>query len=699
MRSDPVARAKALREELLEHDERYYNRGRPTIADAEYDALFRELRELEAAHPELVSPESPTQRVGAPVPEGTGFAKAAHDVPMLSIDSLFDDEEVGDFVERIVRFLGLESGEELDWVVEPKFDGVSTALWYEDGALVRGLTRGNGWIGEDITSNLRTVPNIPLQLETGADVPPARLEVRGEVLMNRDAFAAFNERLEAAGRPRLANPRNATAGALRRNDPAEVRRYPLQFHPWAAIVHAGPRFASHSELFAQLERWQIPRSPYAKAVRGTAACIAYRNEIAAQRVAIPFDIDGVVAKLDSLVLRERLGQTARATRWQFAYKFPAAEATSTLRAIELQVGVNGRLTPRAHVDPVQIGGVTVRHTTLHNAHHVAALGLRIGDRVFLHRAGDVIPQVVGVAQPATGKVPAGWKAQLPEELKDADGDVRAGVIWRYRAAFEMAAACPACGAPTVEDGKYWTCPNAIGCRPQIVGRIVQLAGKHGFEIDGIGPKMVEQLVEAGFVRSAADLFHLDPERLAELERWGQKSIDNLMGQIVERRRVPFDRFLAALAIPDVGPATARLLATHFPSLDELRVADEEELERIDGIGPELARDVRAWFGQEQSIALLERLFAGGVEVVHTEGGGEASGSFAGKSVVFTGTLERMTRAEAKRLVERLGGRVASAVSSKIDFLVAGEKAGSKRKKAEELGVTVLDEQQFLELAT
>lgn len=696
-KKEAAARIAQLRSELLGHDERYYNLGRPSVSDAEYDTLFRELRELESEHPALVTPDSPTQRVGAPLPEGKSFAKGAHAVPMLSIDSLFDEQEVTEFVERIVRFLGLENGDELDWVVEPKFDGVSAALLYENGALVQGLTRGNGRVGELITQNLRTVRNIPLRLDATSIALPERLEVRGEVLMNRVAFTEFNLRLEEAGRQRLANPRNATAGALRRNDPAEVKRYPLEFHSWAAPQLIGPVFATHSELFEALRAWGLPDSGYARSVRGTAGCVAYRHEIVERRASIPFDMDGIVAKLDSLVLRERLGQTARATRWQFAYKFPAAEATSVLRAIEIQVGVNGRLTPRAHVDPVEIGGVTVRHTTLHNADHVASLGLKVGDRVFLHRAGDVIPQVTGVAEPAKGRQPAGWREALPESLVDPHGEVRPGVVWRYRAEFAMVSECPSCGTPTVASGKYWSCPNVFGCRPQIVGRIGQLAGKHGFEIDRIGPKMIEQLVEAGLASSPGDLFHLDPERLVELERWGQKTVDNLMAQIEERRRVPFERFLAALAIPDVGPATGRLLATHFASLDELRAADVEALEGIDGVGPELARGLSEWLALTTSLQLLERLFTGGVEIVYPELAGQQDGPFSGKSVVFTGTLEQMTRAEAKRLVERLGGRVVSAISKKIDFLVAGDKAGSKRKQAEELGVTVLDEQQFLAL--
>ena len=698
-KTDPGARARALRQAIAEHDWRYYILGKPTVSDAEYDRLFAELRDLEKAHPELVVPDSPTQRVGDPLPEGTGFAKVAHAVAMLSMDSLFDEDEVREFEKSVLRFLGLSSGDELAWSVEPKFDGVSTALVYEQGQLALGLTRGNGSVGEDITQNLRTVRNLPLALSARERAVPRLLEVRGEVLIRRDAFARFNDELAAAGRVRLANPRNATAGALRRNDPAEVRRYPLEFHAWAAPrIESGGKgadFATHTELLAALRAWGFSDSGYAQRVQGIEGCIAYRHAVEKRRAEIPFDVDGIVAKLDRLALRERLGETSRATRWQFAYKFPSAEATSQLLAIEVMVGVNGRLTPRAHVAPVEIGGVTVRHTTLHNADHVESLGVRIGDRVFLHRAGDVIPQVMGVAEPARGRAPAGWKAALPEELLGENGALRPGVVWQWRAEFAMPETCPACGAATVREGKYWRCPNLRGCRPQLVGRTAQLAGKNGFEIDNIGPKMIEQLADAGLLTSPADLFHLDPEALLELERWGRKSVDNLMAQIEERRRTTLDRFLGALAIPDVGPATARLLAAHFPDLDALMAADAEALEHIDGVGPELAASVVAWFADPTNRKLVARLFAGGVEIVAAPRARARTGAFAEKAVVFTGTLAKMTRAEAKRLVESLGGRVASEVSSKIDFLVVGDKPGSKRKKALELGVAVLEEDEFL----
>ncbi|MCA8979860.1 MAG: NAD-dependent DNA ligase LigA [Planctomycetes bacterium] len=693
-------RAAELRQEIARHDRLYYIESAPEISDAQYDGLFRELQDLEAKHPDLVTSDSPTQRVGAPLPEGQGFAKVAHEVPMLSIDSLFTGDEVREFEERILRFLGLESGDELAWSVEPKFDGVSASLLYEDGLLVRGLTRGDGVQGEDVTANLRTVRNIPLRLSDAVRPVPDRLEVRGEVLIERSAFDAFNAQREEAGEAVLANPRNATSGAIRRNAPAEVARYPLEFHLWAAPQLEGARFATQTELTAALRDWGLPDSGYAQRVIGLDACIEYHDRMEAQRAEIPFDLDGIVAKLDDLALRERLGRTARAMRWQYAHKFQALEATTTLRAIEISVGVNGRLTPRAHLEPVHVGGVTVTHTTLHNADNVAALNLQIGDQVFVHRAGDVIPQISGVAKAATGRAPAGWKNGVPAELVDESGDVKPGVFWKWRDAFVPPETCPACGAASVNEGKYWRCPNTYACPPQVAGRTAALAGRRAFEIDRLGEKQIVQLIDAGLLETPGDLFHLDRdpekrERLVALERWGAKSVDNLFEQIEERRRVPLDRFLVGLSIPEVGPATARLLAISHPDLAELEAATEDELQHLNGIGPEVARAIALWFADERNQALLQRLANGGVEP-QPLAAVSGDSPFAGKTVVFTGSLESMTRAEAKHSVESVGGKVASSVSSKTDYLVVGGKPGSKAKKAAELGVKVLLEPEFRE---
>ncbi|MBL8860858.1 MAG: NAD-dependent DNA ligase LigA [Planctomycetes bacterium] len=700
-KSDPALarRARELRATIAHHDRLYYVEGRPEISDAEYDRLFRELEELEARHPDLATPDSPTRRVGAPLPEGTGFTVVEHAVPMLSIDSLFTAEEVRDFESSILRFLKLED-REIAWVVEPKFDGVSAALVYEDGLFVRGVTRGDGERGEDVTANLRTVRDVPLALDTSRRAAPRRLEVRGEVLMRREAFARLNARRAEQGLEAFANPRNTVAGALRRNDPAEVARYPLEFHPWAVPVHEGARFATQVELTAALADWGFPDLGLSRRVTGIEAAIAFHDELEARRAEIPFDVDGIVAKLDRLDLRERLGTTSRSTRWQYAHKFAALEATTRLRAIETMVGNGGRLTPRAHVEPVEVGGVTVRHATLHNADYVTALGVRVGDRVFLRRAGDVIPQITAVAQAARGRAPAGWDQGLPVELRDAQGAVRPGVAWRWREEYAMPATCPACATQTLQEGKYWRCPNPE-CPPQRVGRTLILVSGDAFDVDGLGEKQIAQLYEAGFLRSPADVFHLDAQpdaavKLAALERWGDKTVQNLFAELARRRAVTLARFLVALAIPEVGPATAKLLAAHFHTLEAVSAASLDELQHVDGVGPEVAARVRSWFGEDRNARFVERLLAGGVRIAAADAT-PRGGAFAGQTVVFTGTLESLGRAEAKKLVEDQGGRVGSDVSARTHVLVVGGKPGSKATRAAELGVAVMLEPEFLAL--
>jgi DNA ligase (NAD+) len=693
----PARRARELREEILRHDRLYHVEGRPEISDAEYDALFRELRAIEEEHPDLVTEDSPTRRVGAPLPEGQGFATVEHEVPMLSIESLFTAEEVREFEARILRFLNLKEDSGLAWLVEPKLDGVSASLLYRNGVLVRGATRGDGTVGEDVTANLRTVRNIPLRLRSGATPPPKTVEVRGEVLISRKRFEKLNRDREERGETPFANPRNTVAGALRRNDPAEVARYPLEFLSWSAPQLEGAEFGKQSEISAALRDWGFAESGLSKLVKGLDACLRYHDELEARRDTVPFEIDGVVAKLDDLALRKRLGATSRATRWQYAHKFAAIEASSTLRAIEVTVGNTGRLTPRAHLDPVEVGGVTIRHAGLHNADFVATLGTKVGDRVFVRRAGDVIPQVMGVAKAAEGAEPDDWETSIPSELLDERGEVLPGVAWRWREAFEMPERCPACGSTAVQEGKYWACKNPA-CPPQLVGRTLILTGGGAFEIDGIGEKQIAQLIDAGVLRSPADILHIDRDpatkaKLLDLERWGEKSVENLFAQIQQKRRIPFQRFLVALAIPDVGPATGRLIAQHFHSLADLESATDEELQHIDGVGPELAEKVAGWFRSPANRALVERLIDGGVEIVHPAIGA-SGGAFAGKTVVFTGTLASLGRAEAKQIVEEQGGRVASSISAKTDFLVVGGKPGSKAKKAEDLGVKVLLEPEF-----
>lgn len=686
-----------LREEIRRHDRLYYNDGVSEISDADYDALFRELKEIEASHPEWVTADSPTQRVGAPLPEGGSFDKVKHVVPMLSIESLRTAEEARDFSAKVVRFLGLESDDELVWHVEPKFDGVSAALIYRDGALVQGVTRGDGVTGEDITANLRTVRDVPLNLSV--ESPPPLLEVRGEVLIARDRFDRFNVWRAERDRPVLANARNATAGALRRSDPADVQKYPLEFHPYAIVRAEGVELPdSHAERLGVLEKWGFAATTDDETVKGIEGCLRYHAAMEERRDAIPFEMDGVVAKLDDVTLRSRLGTNSRTTKWQYAHKFKPVEATTVLRAIEIQVGVNGRLTPRAHVDPVQVLGVTVRHATLHNEDYVLGLGIRPGDTVFVKRAGDVIPQITGVAKEGTKKVPAGWADAVPESLQGEGGGPQAGAIVGYREAFAMPENCPSCGEPVVREGKYVRCANVYGCRPQLIGRTVHMVGRSGFEIDALGEKMVVQLFEAGYLKSPADLFRLlevPDEELVALDRWGAKTVSNLKKELDEKRKVSLGRFLAALSISEVGTSTARLLEKNFAGLDEVRGATVEQLVAIDKIGDEVAGKIRAWFDDERNAEVLESLLSSGVEIIVEESAVALGDAFEGATVVFTGTLEGMSRFEAKKAVESQGGRVGSSVSKKTTFLVVGGKPGSKAKKAEDLGVTVLLEEDFL----
>jgi len=694
----PEARIEALIDEIRRHDQLYYNEGRSAISDAEYDDLFRDLKALEAEHPELARPDSPTQRVGAPLPEGDSFEKVRHAVPMLSIESLRSEDEVRDFAAKVHRFLGVEEGEELRWHVEPKFDGVSAALIYRGGALVQGLTRGDGSVGEDITANLRTVRDVPLQLR--ADDVPDLLEVRGEVLISRERFERFNEWRQENGYAVLANARNATSGALRRSDPADVRFYPLEFHAYAVVRCEGVELSSsHAERLKTLVAWGFSETVEDETVPGIDGCLAYHARMEEKRLEIPFEMDGIVAKLDDLALRDRLGENSRATKWQYAHKFAPTEKTSRLRAIEIQVGVNGRLTPRAHVEPVEVLGVTVRHATLHNEDYVLSLGAKPGDRVFVKRAGDVIPQITGVADEAPAKAPKDWDEGIPASLLDQDGAPRAGAIVGHGQPFAMPERCPACGTEVVREGKYVRCPNVYGCRPQVIGRTVHMAGRGGFEIDALGEKMIVQLFDAGLLETPADLFRLrevPDEDLVALERWGAKTVDNLKRELEERRHTTLARFLAALSIPEVGGATAKVLARNFHTLEAVAEATEEQLVEVDKIGSEVAGRIRAWFDGAKNRELIDALLAQGVEIAaEEESGGRRGDAFEGEICVFTGTLEAMSRFEAKSAVEAQGGRVASSVSNKTTILVQGGKPGSKAKKAEEKGVKVLLEADFL----
>lgn len=661
-RDDPAARSKWLREEIARHDHLYYVEARPEISDAEYDALFAELTELEKKYPILVVPESPTRRVGSGQLSGE-FAKIKHDVAMLSIDSLFTIEEVNEFDARVRKTLQLDS---IEYVVEPKFDGASASLLYEDGIFTRGLSRGDGATGEDITVNLRTVRTIPLQLR-GSNIPK-RLEVRGEVLLSHAAFEELNQRMLQMGETPFANPRNATAGTLRRLDSKLVADRRLEFIPWGFPSPAQLGVATHAAGMDRLAEWGFKISKERVVCDGVDGILKFHDELESRRDAAGYDLDGIVAKVNEFKYWEILGSTSRATRWMLAYKFTPRQATTTISKIDIQVGRTGRLTPRAVLAPVAIGGATISHATLHNPRFARDLDVRVGDTVVIERAGDVIPKVVTVV-----------REKRPSET----------------VAFEMPGECPECGAAAIVDGEYLLCPNA-SCPAQIRERALHLASRGALAIDGLGEKIVSQLFSNKMLTRLDDLFSLDAAKLAELERFGEKSAENLILQIERAKTAPLDRFLVALGIPEVGEATAKILARRFRSLAGARAATEAELLEVDGIGPEMAKAITQFFANESNIQMIDGMLARGVRPAELSAA-PTGGRLSGFSFVFTGTLDGKTREEAGAEVELLGARVGDSVSAKTDVLVAGANAGSKLTKAEKLGVRVLTSAEFEQL--
>jgi len=691
LRTIPVAelsRDQAARElarlaaEIAEHDRLYYQQSAPRISDAEYDALKRRNAEIETRFPDLIRPDSPSRRVGAP--PAAGFAKVAHTQPMLSLDNAFDETDVRDFVERVRRFLGLATDEVLEMVAEPKIDGVSASLRYEAGRMILGLTRGDGRIGEDITANLRTVGDIPQVLST-ADVPDV-IEVRGEVYMRHSDFAALNEAQEKAGKPPFANPRNAASGSLRQLDPAVTASRPLHFFAYAWGEISTRPADRHSAMLERLAGWGFVVNPLVRLCADVEALLAYHRDLAERRADLDYDIDGAVYKVDRLDWQERLGTVARAPRWAIAHKFPAEQATTVLEDIEIQVGRTGALTPVAKLRPVTVGGVVVSNATLHNEDEIARKDVRIGDTVIVQRAGDVIPQVVAV---------------VPEK-RPADAKP-----------FAFPEVCPVCGshAEREEGEAVRRCTGGLICPAQRVERLRHFVSRNAFDIEGLGEKQIALFWDKGLIETPADIFTLEAREqageidLAGLEGWGELSVANLFRAIADRRRISLDRFIYALGIRHVGQEVARLLASNFGSLEALvaaaRAAEPrtgeawESFLAIDGIGPRIAESLIDFFAEPHNREVVEHL-AREVEVEDFEAP-ESDSPIAGKTIVFTGTLERMTRAEAKARAEALGARVSGSVSKKTDLVVAGPGAGSKLKKAQELGVAVLEEEAWLDL--
>ncbi len=680
MNDTRAARIASLRAELDEHNYRYYVLDDPQIPDADYDRLFRELQALETEYPELISPESPTQRVGAQ-PSGQ-FATIQHSVPMLSLSNCFNEQELAEFDGRVRKGLELtDQASAVVYVGEPKLDGTAVSVRYEDGLLARAATRGDGRNGEDITANVRTIRAVPLKLR-GADLPHV-LEVRGEVYMPLKGFRAYNERAEAAGEKTFVNPRNAAAGALRQLDPRLTAARPLAayFYGWG-VIEGWDLPETHSELLKQFRFWGLPVNPLIEQVEGVEGCLDYYARVGDRRANLAYEIDGIVYKVDRLDWRETLGFVSRAPRWAIAHKFPAEEAMTILQDVEFQVGRTGAITPVARLEPVFVGGVTVSNATLHNMDEVRRKDVRIGDTVVVRRAGDVIPEVARVIP---DKRPAG-----------------AGVV-------TMPMTCPVCDSEIVrlEGEAVARCTGGLICQAQLHGALVHFVSRRAMDIEGLGEKLISQLIASGRLRSPADIFTLTVDEVAGMERMAQKSGQNLIDAIERSKQTSLARFLYSLGIREVGESTAQALASHFGKLADLIEAAEQDLPTagaektkdryprltaVPDVGTIVAGHICSFLHEPHNRAIIERLQACGVHWPDVDVKQDAPGPLQGKTFVITGTLPTMSRDEAKALIQKAGGKVSGSVSGKTDFVVAGEAAGSKLDKAEALGVAVLTEQ-------
>ena len=652
-----------LRREIEYHNYRYYVLDSPVISDEEYDRLFRRLQELEAKHPEFFDPNSPTQRVGAPPAEK--FEPVRHTVPMLSLSNAMSEQEFREFDERVRRALGLRGP--VDYVAEPKLDGLGVELVYENGELTVASTRGDGYVGENVTPNVRTIRSVPLKLrrDKGAPPIPRRLEVRGEVIMPKSAFLKLNAEREKKGEPLFANPRNAAAGSLRQLDSRITASRPLDMFCYAPGDLSGLPFETHWEFLEGLQAWGFKTNPLNRRCRGADEVVAYHHEMEQRRSQLDYDVDGVVAKVNRFDQQRQLGEVSRSPRWAIAFKFKAQQAVTRVLDIIPSVGRTGIITPVAQLEPVTVGGVTVSSASLHNMDEIERKDVRIGDWVIVERAGDVIPYISGVlAEKRTGK-----------ERK-----------------FRMPSKCPACGSPVVrEEGEAFYRCVGLSCPAKLRESIRHFASKRAMNIDGLGEKLVSQLVDKGPVRSVADLYRLNEDQLVELERMGKKSAQNILREIEQSKHTTLARLLYGLGIPRVGEHIAQVLADHFGSLERLEEATEEELLEVPEVGPETAKEIRAFFRIKDNRDVIRRLLAAGVRPVAERRA--RSGPLAGKTFVITGTLSR-PREEVARAIEAAGGRVASSVSRNTDFVVVGTDPGSKLDRARELGVPTIDESQL-----
>jgi len=662
-----AARARELRTQIEHHNYRYHVLDDPEVSDAEYDRLMRELKTLEEQYPDLVTADSPTQRVGAtPVSE---LQEVVHSRPMLSLDNAFADEDVVAFDRRVRE--RLEDVDQVEYSAEPKLDGLAISFRYESGRLVQAATRGDGLRGEDVTHNVRTIKAVPTVLR---GTPPKLLEVRGEVFMLIAGFKAMNQRALERGERTFVNPRNAAAGSIRQLDPRTAADKPFDVFFYGIGETDGWKLpAKHSEALEQLREWGLKISPLLKIVQGAEGCLQYYRDIGAKRASLPYEIDGVVYKVNRFVQQRDLGFVARAPRWAIAHKFPAHEENTIVRGVEFQVGRTGALTPVARMDPVFVGGVTVSNATLHNMDEVRRKDVRIGDTVVIRRAGDVIPEVV--------------KVILERRPKDARE-------------VELPAKCPVCGSAVErEEGEAVArCTGGLYCPAQRKEALRHFASRHALDIDGLGTKLIDQLVEGGVVNNPADLYELTAERLAELDRMGEKSAENLVKALEQsKQKATLPRFLYALGIRDVGEATAAALANHFGSIKELQGATEEQIQEVPDVGPVVAAHVYKFFQEKHNRDVLAALSKHIQLKAQARKAASGEGPLAGKTFVLTGSLDSMSRDQASERIVELGGKVAGSVSKKTSYVVAGAEAGSKLAKAQELGVVVLDEKAFLEL--
>ncbi|WP_034943952.1 NAD-dependent DNA ligase LigA [Erwinia oleae] len=665
----PQDKITALHTTLRHHEYQYHVLDAPEVPDTEYDRLMQELKALEAAHPEFITPDSPTQRVGAaPL---SAFEQVRHEIPMLSLDNAFDEESYLAFNKRVQD--RLKNSDDITFCCELKLDGLAVSLLYENGLLVRAATRGDGTTGENITANVRTIRAIPLRLY--GDNIPARIEVRGEVFMPQAGFEALNEEARRTGSKVFANPRNAAAGSLRQLDPRITAKRPLTFFCYGfGLLEGGEMPRTHHARLQQLQAWGLPVSDRIRLCHKPEEVLAFYRQVEADRATLGFDIDGVVIKVDSQDLQERLGFVARAPRWAIAFKFPAQEQLTTVRDVEFQVGRTGAITPVARLEPVKVAGVIVSNATLHNADEIDRLGLRIGDRVIIRRAGDVIPQVVGVVE-----------SERPDNARQVD----------------FPTTCPVCGSDVerVEGEVVARCTGGLICGAQRKGALKHFVSRRAMDVDGMGDKLIDQLVEKEYVKNAADLFRLTAGKLTGLDRMGPKSAQNLTAALDKARHTTLARFIYALGISEVGEATAANLAAHFGSLDEIINADLEALIAVQDVGKVVASHVRNFMDEESNLDVIRQLIEEGitwpaVTPIRPE---EIDSPFAGKTVVLTGSLSVLSRDEAKDRLTALGAKVSGSVSKKTDMVIAGEAAGSKLAKAQELGVEVIDEAEMIRL--